>query len=74
MSNIIKASNIGAVVGLPASSSNSTGKRGSHRGNDTSEITLHRNDQDIIEAIEILCSCGQTTFVECVYPSQENAS
>lgn len=75
-SNIIKASAIGGSIGLATSRvPNSVGSKGAqHHGSDTSEITMHRNDQNVIEAIEIVCSCGQTTFVECVYPDQEKTS
>ena len=70
-SNIIKAANIGAVVGLPNATASQAGSaKRAHAKSDSATIELHKNG-DVIEAIEVTCSCGQTTVIECVYEDQE---
>lgn len=73
VSNIIKAANIGAVAGqLQNQPSQAMNTNRAHTGQDTATIELHKNG-DVIEAIEVTCSCGQTTVIECVYEDQEQA-
>ena len=72
-SNIIKAANLGAAAGMPGLQPMTPSKAATvHQESDTARIELHR-DGDLIEAIEITCSCGRTTFIECVYEDQEPA-
>ncbi len=74
VSNIIKAANIGVSTGRSVSTGGTqAGAKIQHQSQDSATINLHKNGE-IIEAIEITCSCGQTTFIECVYQDQESAS
>ncbi len=73
-SNIIKATRVSAQSGRPVTP---TGHRTAAPASCTSgtpaQIELHRNGE-VIEAIEVTCSCGQTMIIECVYEDQESAS
>ncbi len=74
ISNIIKAANLSPTLGASVSSAAGVPPaKTAHAPQDTATINLHRNG-DLIEAIEVTCSCGRTTFIECVYEDQEPTS
>ncbi len=70
--NLIKASTLGsrqagATAGPAPTKPGQRSPTARDEHDHEPEIRLHREGDDII-AIEVVCGCGRTTFIECKYP------
>ncbi|MCB9833552.1 MAG: hypothetical protein H6807_13870 [Planctomycetes bacterium] len=69
--NLIKAAAVGTlpiaegeVRTMPGAAAKPATRAAEHQHDP--EIHLHKEGEDIV-AIEVVCACGRTTFIECRY-------